>query len=65
MTTPLTITSLDQGKIYKDWTLEVVDDTPSAKPSILAKLAALWARLSKLRAAFSHGADTQLIVPGE
>lgn len=64
MTTPINIVSLNQGKnMYKDWTLTVVDDTP--KPSIMARLAALWARQPNLRAAFSHGADTQLIVPGE
>jgi hypothetical protein len=29
MTTPISIVSLDQGKnIYKDWTLETVDETP-------------------------------------
>lgn len=63
MTTPLTITSLNQGKIYKDWTLTVVDDTP--KPSIIAKLAAIWARLPKLPASFGAAVNTQTMVPGE
>ncbi len=64
MTTPINIVSLDQGKnIYKDWTLEVVDDTP--KLSIFAKLAALWSRLPKLPAASGAGVGTQTMVPGE
>jgi hypothetical protein len=47
MTTPLTIISLDQGKnIYKDWTLEIVDDTPSpAKSQLIKRFAALWLRM--------------------
>ena len=63
MTTPLTITSLNQGKIYKDWTLVVVDDTP--KPSIFAKLAAMRFRLPKLPTAVGDGIHTQTMVPGE
>jgi hypothetical protein len=64
MTTPINIVSLDQGKdIYKDWTLVVVDDTP--KPSIFAKLAALWGRLSQLPAASGAGVNRQTMVPGE
>jgi hypothetical protein len=48
MTTPLTFTSMDQGKIYKDWTLETVDDTPSPARRFLAKwLAALRLRFGK------------------
>ncbi len=40
MTTPLMITSLNQGKIYKDWTLETVDDTPfPSKTSVIARAA--------------------------
>ena len=64
MTTPISIVSLDQGKmLYKDWTLEVVDDTP--KPSIIAKLAALWAPLPKLSAAFGSGLHSHTMAPGE
>jgi hypothetical protein len=64
MTTPINIVSLNQGKgIYKDWTLEVVDDTP--KPSIIAKLAALWARLPMLPAANGAAVNTRTMVPGE
>jgi hypothetical protein len=64
MNTPISIVSLNQGKgIYKDWTLEVVDDTP--KPSIFVKLAALWSRLQKLSAASGAGVNTQTMVPGE
>ena len=64
MTTPINIVSLDQGMdIYKDWTLVVVDDTP--KPSIIAKLAALWAQLRKLPAASGAAINTQTMVPGE
>lgn len=64
MTTPINIVSLNQGKnIYKDWTLTVVDDTP--KPSIIAKLAALWARMPKLPAASGAGVNPHTMVPGE
>jgi hypothetical protein len=64
MTTPINIVSLNQGKdIYKDWTLVVVDDTP--RPSLPAKLAALWARLPKLPAVFGAGVNTHTMVPGE
>ena len=64
MTTPINIVSLNQGKgIYKDWTLTVADDTP--RPSIIAKLSALWARLPKLPAASSAAINTQTMVPGE
>jgi hypothetical protein len=64
MTTPINIVSLNQGKmLYKDWTLVVVDDSP--KPSIFAKLAALWARLPNLPAVSGAGLDTHLMVPGE
>lgn len=64
MTTPINIVSLSQGKmLYKDWTLEVVDDTP--KPSIIAKLAALWARLPKLPAASGESVNAHTMVPGE
>jgi hypothetical protein len=64
VTTPINIVSLDQGKnIYKDWTLEVVDDTP--RPSIIAKLSALWARLPKMPAASGAAVSTGAMVPGE
>jgi hypothetical protein len=64
LTTPINIVSLDQGKnIYKDWTLEVVDDTPSDWQSIIEMLADLWARKPKLPAA--SGAGAQTMVPGE
>ena len=64
MTTPINIVSLNQGKnIYKDWTLTVVDDTP--RPSIIAKLAALWARLPKLPAASGAFVNPDTLVPGE
>jgi hypothetical protein len=64
MTSPINIVSLNQGKnIYKDWTLETVDDTP--KPSIIAKLAALWARLPNLPGVSGAGVNTHTMVPGE
>jgi hypothetical protein len=49
MTTPLSIMSLDQGKIYKDWTLVTVDDTPSPfKSWIMAQLAATRLLIRKM-----------------
>jgi hypothetical protein len=48
--TPLTITSLDQGKIYKDWTLVAVDDTPSAAKSwLIVRVSALRQHLGMAR----------------
>jgi hypothetical protein len=57
MTTANSIVSLDQGKgIYKDWTLEVVDDTPvPVRPSVFTKLAALFVKLSGTMASLTHG----------
>jgi hypothetical protein len=55
MTTPINIVSLDQGKnIYKDWTLETVDDTPApANALALALCSALLAPLSAVRTGLS------------
>lgn len=48
MTTPINIVSFDQGKnLYKDWTLEIVDDSPAlAKPSPFSTIAARTAKLA-------------------
>jgi len=55
MITPLTITSLNQGKIYKDWTLEPVDDTPpQAKFSLFNWLRVHGAVRLNLSLPFSH-----------
>jgi hypothetical protein len=63
MTTPINIVSLNQGKnIYKDWTLEVVDDTPApANPFLVALRSALLAPFGAVRT----GISTQKMVPGE
>jgi hypothetical protein len=63
MTTTINIVSLNQGKnIYKDWTLETVDDTPApANALILALRSALFAPISAART----GLAAQKMVPGE
>jgi hypothetical protein len=63
MTTPINIVSLDQGKnIYKDWTLETVDDTPApANSLIIALRSALLSPFGAIRT----GISTQKMVPGE
>ncbi len=61
MTTPLTITSLNQGKIYKDWTLTVVDDTPApAKTSIIARLTSA---ISHFASVLRVSIDTRFSIP--
>ena len=66
MTTPINIVSLDQGKgIYKDWTLETVDDESSRWAAVIDMLASVWARLPARSIPSGSGAGGQILVPGE